>query len=133
MNFHCTPGGGSMLSRRAMLGGLAAVLGKPWSLHAQDATVEMIPVTGEGARYWSRWRGPSGQGLVDGGPYPDTWSATDNIRWKTPVPGRGNSSPVVWGDRIFLTAAGDNGRQSSVIGFRRSDGVQLWQTPVPAG
>ena len=64
--------------------------------------VRMLEVVGEGARYWPRWRGPSGQGQVVGGPYTDTWSPSTSV-WKTAVPGRGNSSPIVWSDRIFLT------------------------------
>ena len=59
------------------------------------------------------------------------WSATENILWKTPVPGRGNSSPIVWRDRIFLTTAYDDGRRLSVLAFRRADGAQLWETVVP--
>src|SRR5262245_58046443 len=67
------------------------------SAMAQDAAVRMISVEGEGARYWPRWRGPSGQGLVSGTGYVDTWSATSNVVWKTRLPGNGNSSPIVWG------------------------------------
>jgi len=47
--------------------------------------VSMIAVEGEGAKYWPRWRGPSGQGLAAGSGYPDRWSATDHIMWKTPL------------------------------------------------
>jgi outer membrane protein assembly factor BamB len=65
--------------------------------------VRMLEVVGEGAKYWPRWRGPSGQGQVAAGPYTDTWNARTSV-WKTAVPGRGNSSPIVWGDRIFLTS-----------------------------
>jgi len=53
---------------------------------------------------WPQWRGPGGLGIAEG-TYPDTWSATENIAWKTEIPGRGHSSPVVWGDRIFLTTS----------------------------
>jgi len=94
--------------------------------------VQMIPVEGEGARYWPRWRGPSGQGLVAGAGYVDTWSGTQNVSWKTPVPGRGNSSPIVWSDRIFLTTESGGGRLS-VLAFRRSDGARLWEAVAPAG
>ena len=52
---------------------------------------------------WPQWRGPGGRGIAEGD-YPDTWSSTENIAWKTEIPGRGHSSPVVWGDRIFLTS-----------------------------
>src|SRR6266853_836780 len=109
------------VSRRVVLGALASILVPPSRLHGQDAAVHLIPIEGEGARYWSRWRGPSGQGLVAGAGYPDTWSETQNIVWKTPVAGRGNSSPIVWRDRLFLTTALDGGRRLSVLAFRRSD------------
>jgi outer membrane protein assembly factor BamB len=93
-------------------------------------TVRMIEVEGEARKYWTRWRGPSGQGVVEGTGYPDTWSDTQNVRWKTAVPGRGNSSPIVWKDRIFLTTAYDGGRRS-VLCFRREDGKLLWETAAP--
>jgi outer membrane protein assembly factor BamB len=121
------------VSRRVMLGALASLLWRPARLIGQDAGVQMIPAAGEGARYWSRWRGPSGQGLGAGSGYVDSWSATENILWKTPVPGRGNSSPIVWRDRIFLTAASDDGRRVSVLGFQRADGKPLWEAVVPGG
>jgi outer membrane protein assembly factor BamB len=107
---------------------LAAKPGVP--VAAQADAVSMMGVEGEGARYWSRWRGPSGQGLVTGTGYPDTWSPTQNVLWKTPVPGRGNSSPIVWGDRIFLTTA--EGAKLSVLAFRRSDGAPVWSAAAPA-
>src|SRR5262245_42500067 len=69
----------------------------------QAPAVAMVADEGEAARYWPRWRGPSGQGLVSGSGYTDRWSGTENILWKTSVPGAGNSSPIVWGDRIFVT------------------------------
>jgi len=102
------------------------------ALAAQPPDVAMVAVEGEGAKYWPVWRGPSGQGLVTG-TYPDAWSATENVAWKKPVPGRGNSSPIVWGDKIFLTTAYDGGRRLSLVAFRRSDGTQLWETFAPEG
>src|SRR4029434_3745718 len=50
-----------------------------------------------------------------------------------PVPGSGNSSPIVWGDRIFMTTAYDGGRCVSVVAYRRSDGMKVWETFAPAG
>lgn len=95
--------------------------------------VQMVSDTGEGAKYWGRWRGPSGQGVVAETGYPDSWSGTENVKWKVPVPGNGNSSPIVWGDHIFLTTAYDGGRRLSVVAFRRSDGVKQWETFAPDG
>src|SRR5438093_1556907 len=74
-------------------------------------TVRMIEAEGEARSYWPQWRGPSGQGLVEGKQYPDTWSATENVRWKVSVPGSGHSSPIVWKDRIFVTTAYDGSRR----------------------
>lgn len=54
--------------------------------------------------HWAQWRGPNGQGIATG-TYQDTWSPTENIAWKSEIPGRGHSSPIVWGDRIFLTTS----------------------------
>ena len=110
---------------------LAAVAGAVAALSAFE-TVSMIEVEGEAAKYWTRWRGPSGQGIVKNGKYTDKWSATERVKWKVPVPGRGHSSPIVWGDNIFLTTAHDDGAKMSVLAFRRSDGKQLWETFVPS-
>lgn len=111
-----------------------AVLACLWTLGIVDAQgqddVRMLAVEGEGASYWPRWRGPSGQGQVEGTNYVDTWSRTDNVKWRTPVPGRGHSSPVVWGDYIFLTTARDEA-ELFMLAFNRTDGRLLWETAVP--
>ncbi len=54
---------------------------------------------------WPQWRGPEGRGVASGTSYATEWSPGKNIAWKTPVEGRGHSSPVVWGDRLFLTTS----------------------------
>ncbi|HDZ26413.1 hypothetical protein LCGC14_1128190 [marine sediment metagenome] len=102
-------------------------------VHAKESSppsVSMIVPGGEAMKFWSRWRGPSGQGIVKGKGYPDTWSGTENVIWKVEVPGRGHSSPIVWGDRIFLTTASLDGLNRSILCYRRSDGKLLWQTPL---
>ena len=93
--------------------------------------VRIVTVAGEGENYWPGWRGPTGQGLAKGGGYPDQWSDTENVLWRVEVPGSGNSSPIVWGDRIFLTTAQEGGRRLSLLSYRRSDGMLLWETPIP--
>ena len=100
---------------------------------AQSSDIFMVPVEGEGAGYWPRWRGPSGQGVVDATGYPDTWSDTENVVWRSTVPGRGHSSPIVWGNQIFLTTTQEAGRRLSVLSYRRTDGQLLWETAVPEG
>lgn len=54
---------------------------------------------------WPQWRGPTAQGHADAARLPETWSETSNVAWKTPLPGRGHSTPVMWGDHLWLTTA----------------------------
>ena len=54
---------------------------------------------------WPQWRGPDGSGISTEKNLPSEWSPTKNIKWKTPIEGRSHSSPIVWGNRIFLTTA----------------------------
>ena len=61
------------------------------------------------AANWARFRGPNGTGIADDKEIPLDFSATKNVRWKVEIPGTGNSSPIIWGDRIFLeSSTGDN-------------------------
>src|SRR5262245_24987058 len=115
---------------RATLALVSMALGLSMTSPAPE-DVRMVEVTGEGAKYWSRWRGPSGQGDVPAGQYTDRWSASDRVQWKVAVPGRGNSSPIVWGDRIFLTAAREGGSKLSMLAYARADGKLLWETALP--
>ncbi len=54
---------------------------------------------------WPEWRGPSAQGHANAASLPETWNETSNVAWKTSLPGRGHSTPVMWGDQIWLTTA----------------------------
>src|SRR5512139_641247 len=56
-------------------------------------------------QYWPQWRGPYATGVSKTADPPVEWSETKNVRWKVEIPGRGHSTPVVWGDRLFLTTA----------------------------
>jgi outer membrane protein assembly factor BamB len=111
--------------RRAVC--LIAILASAAVVAAGPGDVRMLEVSGEGAKYWPRWRGPSGQGDVAAGQYTDTWNARTAL-WKVAVPGRGNSSPIVWGDRIFLTTGYGNGERLSMLAYSRADGKKLWET-----
>ena len=55
--------------------------------------------------YWPAWRGPQASGVAPMGKPPLTWSETENVKWKAPVPGEGTSSPIVWADKIFFLTA----------------------------
>lgn len=54
---------------------------------------------------WGHWRGPTGNGAALTGSPPTEWSSTKNVRWKVAVPGRGSSSPIIWGTQVFVTTA----------------------------
>ena len=72
---------------------------------------------------WPQFRGPTGQGVSDERNLPVTWSETKNIRWKTAIPGRGWSSPVIQGDRIWLTTATEEGRSLRAIAIDVNTGA----------
>jgi outer membrane protein assembly factor BamB len=79
---------------------------------------------------WPAWRGPSGQGFVNESNIPLKWSATENVKWKIPLADAGNSTPVIWGNRIFLTQANKGGSVRSLFCFSRADGKELWRKDV---
>jgi outer membrane protein assembly factor BamB len=68
---------------------LLAVISSLWSGRSED---------------WPQFRGPQSTGVAEGPNLPDKWSATENVAWKTDIPGSGWSSPIIWGDKIFVTS-----------------------------
>ena len=83
---------------------------------------------------WATWRGPSLNGTAAAGQTPSVnWSESENVIWKTPVPGRGHSSPTIVGERIFLTSADERSQTQSVVAFDRKTGKQLWTTSISQG
>ncbi len=101
---------------------------------------------------WPQWRGPLGTGVAPGAQPPVEWSETKNIRWKTAVPGKGHSTPIIWGERVFLTTAIPYGEpvkpripsrpgahdnlamthhhEFAVLAISRKSGKILWQQTV---
>ena len=77
------------------------------------------------AANWPGWRGPEGTGVTSETALPLTWSATENVRWKIALPEPGNSTPIVWGGRLFLTQ--NAGNQRTLMCVDRKDGKMLWQ------
>lgn len=65
----------------------------------------LIPIAATAQSNWPQWRGPAGAAISNETNLPTEWSDTKNIAWKTPIPGRGHSSPIVWNNRIFLTSS----------------------------
>ena len=115
--------------------------------------VFLVAVTARGEN-WPQWRGPSGDGLSRETKVPTRWSATENVLWETPLEGLGTSTPIVWGNRVFLTsqigdgpsaggqdfeeaqsaksAGAASGVSFLVQGFGRDDGVLVWEERFPA-
>lgn len=88
---------------------------------------------GAGVENWPKWRGPHGDGDAGEQQVPLTWSESENILWRADIPGEGNSSPVLYGDRIFLTTADHETQVQSVVCLNRSHGAPLWKTDVHQG
>jgi len=110
------------------------------------------PEADAAARFWPQWRGPLATGVAPFGDPPVSWSETENVRFKIALPGKGHSSPIVWGERIFLTTAvpvGDplppryaevpgahdnlpitHRYELVVLAVSRRDGTILWQRTV---
>jgi outer membrane protein assembly factor BamB len=112
----------------ALAGGLAANAAAP-----PDPAAEL---------FWPQWRGPLSTGDAPHANPPLTWSETNNVKWKTTIPGEGDSTPIVWGDRVFLLAAIPHGTNAAapaapqapaetyqfvVLCLDRASGKILWQ------
>ena len=85
---------------------LVGVFVLPSALYAQDKIKE---------NYWNQFRGPNGDGKTIATDLPIEFSETKNVRWKTPIHDKGYSSPVVWGDQIWVTTAREDGRELFAI------------------
>lgn len=92
---------------------------------------------------WAGFRGPSGMGVTSAKGLPVMWSDSENIAWKIPLPGPGASSPIVFGDRIYVTCytgffvpGESDGRQEDLkrhlLAIKRSDGSLVWNTAIAA-
>lgn len=77
---------------------------------------------------WPEWRGPEGTGVSAEKNLPTRWNANENVRWRVPLPERGNSTPIVWNDRVFITQAIEKDGRRLVMCFDRADGKLLWQS-----
>ena len=82
------------------------------------------------AQNWPQFRGLNGQGHSAETNLPLQWSANENIAWKTELPGQSWSSPIVWGDHLFVTTAMDGGTSCRVIALDRKTGRILWNKEV---
>ncbi|MFZ2640778.1 MAG: PQQ-binding-like beta-propeller repeat protein [Verrucomicrobiia bacterium] len=81
------------------------------------------------AEPWPAWR-RDGTGVSNEKNLPLEWSETENVVWRTPLPGEGNSSPIIWGNRVFVTAALDEGAKRLVLCLDARNGKVLWKTEL---
>ncbi len=135
-------------------------MASPWSLARRLAPLLLCVGLDAGAvepgldpqHQWGTWRGPLATGVAPHADPPVTWSEAEGVRWRAPVPGSGHGTPVVWGDRIFLTTAipyGDrvpptgehahgehdnaevtHAMEFVVLAIERTTGELLWQKTV---
>jgi outer membrane protein assembly factor BamB len=80
---------------------------------------------------WPRFRGPNGTGLSPQEHVPVQWTSKDVV-WSAEIPGSGNSSPIIWGDRLFLQSAADDGNERSLLCFNVNNGKLTWVRSIPA-
>jgi outer membrane protein assembly factor BamB len=119
------------------------IRGSGRSLTLVVSLVAILGVSTVGAGDWSRFRGPNGTGVSeDTAPAPDHWSPTENLKWKVDLPGPGSSSPIVVGDRVYLTCwsgygvdrSGDPGSPSELkrhlMCFDRTNGQTIWDKVI---
>ena len=104
--------------------GLGGLAGLAWAL-AGTVTAEN----------WPTWRGPNANGVAPGGNPPEQFSEEKNVQWKIKVPGSGNSTPVIWGDQLFVLTAEKTGKKAYRITtehqltFAFAGIWDLWETP----
>ncbi|MGE9270484.1 MAG: PQQ-binding-like beta-propeller repeat protein [Verrucomicrobiales bacterium] len=80
---------------------------------------------------WPQWRGPNHDNKAPTSAQPVTeWSESQNVRWKTPIPGRGHSTPIFIGNRIYLTTADTQKATQSLLALERQSGKLLWETVI---
>lgn len=82
---------------------------------------------------WPQWRGPEGSGVSAERNLPVEWGEAKNVRWKTPLPGKGHSSPVVWGKRVFVTTAIEGAVVPGAKAATHVMGGQEWKHPDSLG
>jgi outer membrane protein assembly factor BamB len=95
----------------------------------------VLSVASSRAANWPSWRGPNANQVSPESKFPLSWSWSEkgpstNILWRTELPEPGNSSPVVWGDRVFLTQAREDGARRSLMCFDRKSGRLAWEQGV---
>ena len=98
--------------------------------HGAEASTEIAVASTD----WAWWRGPTRDGIAEASQSPPlAWDDEKNVLWKSPVPGRGHSSPTIVGDQVFLTTADEELEIQSVLCYDRKSGEQRWKTDIHQG
>ena len=79
---------------------------------------------------WPSWRGPNQNNVSSETNFPIHWSKTENVKWRAELPEAGNSSPIVWGDTVFVTQAVQDGKRRTLMALDRQTGKPRWQRGV---
>src|ERR1043166_1106056 len=105
--------------------------------HMKDQTATLLTsaiilwsVLSGAANKWPAWRGPEGTGASTEKNLPLKWGTNENVRWRAGLRGPGNSSPIPWGNRVFVSQAVKEDNRRMLICFDRESGKQLWQSGV---
>ena len=97
---------------------------------ARIALILPVLVATAAAQEWPGWRGPRGDGTTDEKEFPVAWGPDKGILWKVAVPGKAHSSPVVWGDRVYLTTCVESSEERKLICLDRDTGKTVWERVV---
>lgn len=97
----------------------------------EKVSIEYVMPARGAKKQWPGFRGPTGQGIAQKQKIPLTWSETENVRWKAELDGEGNSSPIVWDRKVFITSASEDGKVRELFCFNRPDGELLWKKAAP--
>jgi outer membrane protein assembly factor BamB len=101
-----------------------------WNRITWSSIVSLMLAVYAPAGDWPGWRGPHGDGTSDETDVPLRWSKTETVCWKVPIPGKGHSSPIVWGNRIFVTTCLEDEAKRVLLCLDRRDGKLLWERVV---
>jgi outer membrane protein assembly factor BamB len=105
--------------------------------HAPETVVFLTetnaPAISVSATDWAWWRGPQQDGHSPSAAPVTTWSATENVLWKSSVPGRGHSTPSVCGERVYLTTANEAAQEQLLLAYDRASGDRLWSVVIHKG
>ncbi len=98
-----------------------------WALWILSAFGGLLTCAAANADNWPRFRGPNGTGASADKDVPIKWNEKEGVLWKTPIPGRGNSSPIIWGDRVFIQSSAADGTERWLFCLNATSGEVLWK------